>query len=94
MLVQYFDMRHLAGRNGGIVVTIGAWPVRVLRARGWTPNRRLHARPATASEIADVAESRRHVSWRYPDAPSLLADERALADLPPDHLERIEQVLR
>jgi len=94
MLVQYFDMRHLAGRNGGIVVTIGAWPVRVLRARGWTPDRLLHSRSATPSEIADVAHSRRHVSWRYPDAASLLADERALPDLPPDHLDRVEQVLR
>lgn len=93
MRVEYFDMRHLAGRNGGIIVTVGPWPARVLQARGWTEQRRIWSRLATAHEEAEVKASPRCMSWRYETVEGLIEDESATPGVTKEEVELLRFLL-
>lgn len=85
-MVTYYDLRQRSGRNARIVVQFGAWPHRVLRARGWT--RPAAVRCATDGESEWIEQSMRHLAMAYDSLDDLMADERQI--LPPKIADRIE----
>lgn len=87
-------MRHLPGRNAGVIVTVGPWPKRVLDARGWTEKRRIYSRLATVEEEARIKESPRCLSWRYETVEGLLEDERATPGVFEEEVLLLEALLR
>jgi hypothetical protein len=73
--VRYY-LIPATNRKTGIAVTIGRWPDRTLRHRGYTMERQLYLRVATPNEHEEIAESMRHLAYYYPTVESLLEDER------------------
>lgn len=89
-MVRYYRMT--TGKNTGIAVVFGEWPDRVLKHRGWTPDRCVCERVATESEHEWLAGCMRHQAYRYPTVDGLLADEAQI--LPTDVLSRISSALQ
>lgn len=77
-MVRYY--RIPSGRNAGIVVAFGDWPERVLKHRGWTPERCVYRRVATAAEHAWLAACLRFQAFRYETIEGLLSDEAQVVD--------------
>lgn len=73
--VRYYVI-PATNRKKGIAVTFGKWPARVLRHRGYTPERQIYLRVATPDEHEQIAESMRHEAMYYPTVEGLLADEQ------------------
>lgn len=89
--VRYY--RIPAGRNEGWIAVFGEWPERVLRHRGWTPERQVHERYATEEEHQWISRCRRFQAIHYATTTDLLADaEQVLADWP-ETLKLLCQVL-
>jgi hypothetical protein len=61
------------GRNKGIVLVFGAFPLRILKHRGW--HNVIYTRVMVQSEIEFIQQCRRLVSYRYEDLSTLLIDE-------------------
>ncbi len=90
MKVEYYDLRALSIRNTGIIVTLGPWPPRVLKARGWTPERKVYSRLATSGEEAEVLACTRCMSWRYQTVDGLLEDERSIEGIIEEEISLLE----
>ncbi|BBN90561.1 MULTISPECIES: hypothetical protein [Rhodocyclales] len=88
-MVRYY--RISAGRNAGIVVAFGDWPERILKHRGWTPERCVCYRVATEKEHEWLASCLRFQAFLYPTVEGLLADEAQIIE--PDVLSRIAAAL-
>lgn len=77
-MVRYY--RIPSGRNAGIAVAFGEWPERVLKHRGWTPERCVYRRVATEKEHEWLAACMRFQAFHYPTVDGLLADEAQIID--------------
>jgi hypothetical protein len=64
------------GRNAGFVVVFGTWPARVLKHRGWTPEKQIYQRVATPEEHDWLAGCLRYQAFHYADEDGLLDDEK------------------
>jgi len=75
----YMDCRTIRfyrvdkGRNQGIVLVFGAFPLRILKHRGWS--NLIYTRVMVQAEIDLVTQCRRLVSYRYETIDALLIDE-------------------
>lgn len=80
-LVSYYQIK--SGANAGFVVAFGSWPARVLKHRGWTPEKRFYQRVATPEEHDWLANCMRFQAYRYDSVDGLLQDEcQALQEWP------------
>lgn len=89
-MVNYYRIQ--SGRNAGIAVVFGRWPERVMKHRGWTPERHVTMRVATQAEHDWLANCMRHQAYRYQDVAELLEDEKQILDA--DVLARIARALQ
>lgn len=93
MAVQMVNYYRLpTGRNAGIAVVFGCWPARVMKHRGWTPERHVATRVATQDEHDWLSNCMRHQAYLYSDVYGLLEDERQVLDAA--QLARIASALR
>jgi len=92
--VRYFHLPKgsVVERHAGITVVFGNWPVRVMKHRGWRPERLIHVRRTTQAEAEWLATCRRFQSIFYRTAEGLLDDEKDL--LEGDELARLTRSLR
>lgn len=72
-VINFFNIEQ--GKNKGIVLTFGAFPLRILKHRGWSKDKLIYQRVMVQAEIEMVQQCRRLVSYRYDDLPALLIDE-------------------
>lgn len=77
-MVNYY--RVPTGRNAGIAVVFGSWPERVMKHRGWTPERHVARRVATQEEHDWLANCLRYQAYHYQDVAGLLEDEKQILD--------------
>jgi hypothetical protein len=62
------------GRNAGIHVTYGWFPLSTLKHRGWLDHR-VSARPPSNEELECIHQWHRHTSFRYERFEQLVEDE-------------------
>jgi hypothetical protein len=62
-------------RKQGIVVTLGEWPVRILKHRGLADKKSLLTRPGTPEEEAEIKAFTRCVCYTYQFASGLIEED-------------------
>lgn len=77
-MVSYYSIP--SGLNAGFAVVFGDWPVRVLKHRGWTSERWVCTRVATAEEHEWLSKCNRYQAFRYESLDGLLEDEANFVD--------------
>ncbi len=90
-LVSYYRIK--SGANAGFVVAFGPWPARILKHRGWTPEKRFYQRVATPEEHEWLANCMRFQAYRYDSVDGLLQDECQALQEWPSTFERLKSRL-